>query len=80
MQDLATLLTATAVDGRMRNLYGVFQPAQKTRAGCQCSQLWSFQNASNLPVQASGQCVNPLGDALAWCQYEPDSCTGSEWR
>jgi hypothetical protein len=78
LQDLGTLLTVKSVDGRTKSLYGAFEPAQRTRGGCQCSQLWSYTDAGGQTVTSRGQCVNPSGDALAWCQYEPGSCTGSE--
>lgn len=79
MQDLATMLTVTGLSGRMKALYGAFEPAQKTQGGCQCSQLWSYQDAQGATVSVKGQCVNPGGaHARAWCQYEPESCTGGE--
>lgn len=74
------MLSVTGLNGRMKALYGAFEPAQKTQGGCQCSQLWSYTNSSGATVYVKGQCVNPDGaQAQPWCQYEPESCTGSEW-
>lgn len=78
-QDLATMLTVTGLSGRVKALYGAFEPAHKTQGGCQCAQLWSYKDASDQTVNVRGQCVNPGGaHARAWCQYEPESCTGSK--
>lgn len=73
------MLTVRGLNGRVKSLYGAFEAAQKTQAGCQCSQLWSYQDAAGTVVTVKGQCVNPFGHSRAWCQYEPESCTGSEW-
>lgn len=74
------MLTVTGLSGRMKALYGAFEPAQKTQGGCQCAQLWSYRDSSDQTVSVRGQCVNPGGaHARAWCQYEPESCTGSEY-
>lgn len=78
-QDLATLLTVQGLSGNRKSLYGSFEPAQKTQGGCQCAQLWSYTDSNGQAVSVRGQCVNPFGHARAWCQYEPESCTGSEW-
>jgi hypothetical protein len=73
------MLSVTGLNGHMKALYGAFEPAQKTQGGCQCSQLWSYTDSSGGTVYVKGQCVNPDGaQAKPWCQYEPESCTGSE--
>jgi hypothetical protein len=78
-QDLATMLTVRGINGRMRALYGAFEPAQRTEGGCQCAQLWSYKDSQDRTVYVEGQCVNPEGaHAQPWCQYEPESCTASK--
>jgi len=72
------MLTVRGLNGHVKALYGAFEAAQKTQAGCQCSQLWSYEDAGGTVVTVKGQCVNPFGHSRAWCQYEPESCTGSK--
>lgn len=78
LQDLATMLTVRGLSGRVKALYGAFEPAQKTQGGCQCAQVWSYQDSAGSVVTVKGQCVNPFGHSRAWCQYEPESCTGGK--
>lgn len=74
------MLTVKGLNGRVKALYGAFEPAQKTQGGCQCAQLWSYKDANDQTVYVKGQCVNPGGaHAHPWCQYEPESCTGSKY-
>jgi hypothetical protein len=51
------------LDGSSAALAGLFRPAQKTRAGCQCSQLWSYTHANGTAALVNGTCVNPTGNA-----------------
>jgi hypothetical protein len=70
---METQLLVTSIDGAAVTLPGYFRPAQKTLAGCQCSQRWTYSGTNETVL---GTCINPLGDPKgAWCNYEPDSCT-----
>ncbi|KAF6263192.1 hypothetical protein COO60DRAFT_1635413 [Scenedesmus sp. NREL 46B-D3] len=72
-RDMETQLLVKSIDGVAVTIPGYFTPAQKTLAGCQCSQRWTY-SGTNETVR--GTCINPLGDPKgAWCNYEPDSCT-----
>lgn len=73
------MLTVKGINGRIKALYGAFEPAKRTEGGCQCAQLWSYKDSTDQTVSVKGQCVNPDGaHARSWCQYEPESCTGSK--
>ncbi len=58
-KDLLTRLVVDALDGSSASMAGLFQPAQKTRAGCQCSQLWPYTHANGTTAVVPGTCINP---------------------
>jgi hypothetical protein len=73
MQDMETQLLVKSIDGDAVTIPGYFRPAQRTLAGCQCSQSWIYAGTNETVY---GTCINPAGDPKgAWCNYEPDSCT-----
>lgn len=78
---METQLLVKSIDGAAVSIAGSFRAAQKTLAGCQCSQMWDYTSTTNGSVveRVYGTCINPNGDTKgAWCMYEPDSCTGSK--
>ncbi|GBF88369.1 hypothetical protein Rsub_01081 [Raphidocelis subcapitata] len=84
--DLMTRLVVDAVDGSSASIAGLFQPAQRTRGGCQCSQLWPYKWPNGTTTLVPGTCINPTDAATgAWCVFEPDSCPpgaqtgGADW-
>lgn len=58
-QDLLTRLVVEALDGSTASVAGLFQPAQRTRAGCQCSQLWPYTWPNGSTTLVPGTCINP---------------------
>lgn len=54
-----TRLVVDALDGSSASLAGLFQPAQHTKAGCQCSQLWPYTYTNGTRILIPGTCINP---------------------
>lgn len=63
-QDLLTRLVVDAVDSSSASIAGLFQPAQRTRGGCQCSQMWPYKWPNGTTTLVPGTCINPT-DAAA---------------
>ncbi|KAF8072527.1 hypothetical protein HT031_000187 [Scenedesmus sp. PABB004] len=77
-RDMETQLLVTSIDGEVAGLPGFFGPAQKTLAGCQCSQAWPYNASDGTVTVVRGACINPGADPRgAWCRYAPDSCTNA---
>ena len=62
-QDLMTRLVVDALDGGTASLVGLFQPAQRTHGGCQCSQLWPYTWPNGSTTLIPGTCINPTNAA-----------------
>jgi hypothetical protein len=64
-----TRLVVDALDGSSASLAGLFQPAQHTKAGCQCSQLWPYTYANGTSILVPGTCINPTN--APGCAFTP---------
>jgi hypothetical protein len=82
---MVTQLVVQSFNGSSTGITGSFQPSQKTVAGCQCAQRWTYQPTPGGPSTTfAGTCITDQQGT--WCKYEPGSCinhTGNNidlWR